>query len=132
MGMFGTRHQFESCGIWLEFSRFNIDAQRRTILLVVARKNALEDVSAASLALHAQKFASATEKNVVTKFTSRLSRTLNKICKYKNFIWPKFSRMWTESKDIYFYIFYSEWRISLISPETCTLLNKNNSEITLK
>ena len=37
------------------------------------KKNALEDVSAAS----------ATEKNVVPKFTNRLSWTLHKICKYK-------------------------------------------------
>ena len=44
-----------------------------TLLLVAARKNALEDVSAASLALLAQTFASATEKNVVPKFTNRLS-----------------------------------------------------------
>ena len=35
------------------------------MLLVAARKNALEDVSAASLALHAQNFVNATEKNVV-------------------------------------------------------------------
>ena len=49
-----TRHQFQSYGIWLEFSRFSIDAQwmyllhyhRCTLLVVVARKNALEDVSA--------------------------------------------------------------------------------------
>ena len=40
---------------------------------MAARKNALEDASAASLALHAENFASATEKNVVPKFTNRLS-----------------------------------------------------------
>ena len=50
------------------------------------KKNALEDVSAASLALHAQKFASATEKNVVPKFTNRISLTRHKICKYKGFL----------------------------------------------
>ena len=44
-----------------------------TLLLVAARKNALEDVSAASLGLLAQTFASAMEKNVVLKFTNRLS-----------------------------------------------------------
>ena len=38
-----------------------------------ARKNALEDVSTASLVLHAQNFAIATKKNVVPKFTSRPS-----------------------------------------------------------
>ena len=42
------------------------------------KKNALENVSAASLALDAQNFASATEKNVVPKFTNRLSLTLHK------------------------------------------------------
>ena len=34
------------------------------MLLVAGRKNALENVIAASLALHVQNFASATEKNV--------------------------------------------------------------------
>ena len=43
------------------------------------KKNALEDVSAASLALYAQNIASATEKNVVTKFTNRISLTRHKI-----------------------------------------------------
>ena len=45
------------------------------------KKNGLEDVSAASLALHAQNFASATEKNIVPKFTNRLSLTRHKMCK---------------------------------------------------
>ena len=46
-----TRLLFESCGIWLEFSRLSIDKntplhyQRCTL---DARKTALEDVSAAS------------------------------------------------------------------------------------
>ena len=43
------------------------------------KKNALEDVSAASLTLHAQNFESATKKNAVPKFTNRLSLTLRKI-----------------------------------------------------
>ena len=47
------------------------------------KKNALQDVSVASLAFHAQNFASALEKNVVQKFTNRLSWTLHMICKYK-------------------------------------------------
>ena len=51
-----------------------------------SKKNALEDVSAASLALHTQKFASATEKNVVPKFTNRISLTRHKICRYKDFL----------------------------------------------
>ena len=59
------------------------------------KKNALEDVSAASLALHAQNFASATEKNVVPKFANILSWTLHKICKYNGFLKAKFSRIWT-------------------------------------
>ena len=41
--------------------------------------------SAASLARHAQNFAGAMEKNVVPKFTKRLSLTLHKVCKYKRF-----------------------------------------------
>ena len=105
------------------------------------KKNALEDVSAASLALHApQHFARASEKNVVLKFTNRLSWTLHKICKYKGFLWVKFSHIWTESKDIYrkirirenpyICIFYPVSRISLISPETYTSLNKNNRHYT--
>ena len=61
------------------------------MLLVAARKNALEDVSAASLALHAQNFVSATEKNVVPNFTNRLSWTLHKMCKYKRFLSQLFS-----------------------------------------
>ena len=56
------------------------------MLLVAARKNTLEDVSAAILVLHAQNFASATEKNVAPKFNHRLSWTLPKICKYKGFL----------------------------------------------
>ena len=65
------------------------------------KKNGVEDVSNASLALHAQNFAIATEKNVVPKFTNRLSLSLHKIRKYKDFLLAKFSRIWTESKDVY-------------------------------
>ena len=50
------------------------------------KKNALKDISAASLAFDAQNFVSAVEKNVVLKFTNRLSWTLHKICKYKGFL----------------------------------------------
>ena len=46
------------------------------------KKNALENFSAANLALHAQNFASATEKNVVRKFTNRLGWMLHKICRF--------------------------------------------------
>ena len=53
-----------------------------------------------SLAFHEQKFASAAEKNFVPKFTDRTSWTMYKICKYKVFLWAKFSRICTESKDI--------------------------------
>ena len=41
-------------------------------------------------ALHAQNFASALEKNVVPKFTNRLSWTLHNICKYTGFLWSTF------------------------------------------
>ena len=54
--------------------------------LWLQEKNALQDVSAASLAFHAQNFASALEKNVVQKFTNRLRWTLHMICKYKGFV----------------------------------------------
>ena len=50
------------------------------------KKNALEDVSVSSLALHAQNLASAREKNVVPKFTNRISLTRHKIYKYKGFL----------------------------------------------
>ena len=56
------------------------------MLLVAARKNALENVVAASLALHDQNFTSATEKNAAPKFTSRLSCTLHTVWKYKGFL----------------------------------------------
>ena len=66
---------------------------------MVASKNVLEDVSAASIALHTQNFASGTKKNV-PMFTHGLSCTVHKLCKYKGFLWAKFSRIWIESKDI--------------------------------
>ena len=75
--------------------------QRCTLLLVAARKNALDDVSAASLVLHAQYFSIAMKKNVVPKFTHKLSWKLHKICKYKVFLWAKFFNIWAESNDIY-------------------------------
>ena len=74
---------------------------RGTLLLVAARKNALKD--APSFALHAQNFATATEKNVELKFTNRLIWTLHKICKYKGFLrvnYIQFSRIWTESEGM--------------------------------
>ena len=49
--------------------------------LRLQEKKALKGVSAASLALHAQNFASASEKNAVLKFTNRLSWIRHKICK---------------------------------------------------
>ena len=64
-------------------------------------KNTPEDVSALSLAPHAQNFTSAAKKNVLPKFNNRLSWTLHKIYKYKGIIWAKFFRTWTVSKDIY-------------------------------
>ena len=39
---------------------------------MAARKNALEDISATSLARHAQNFASTAEMNVALKFTKDL------------------------------------------------------------
>ena len=70
--------------------------------LWLQEKNALEDISAASLALYKQKFATASEKNFVPNFTNRFSRTLQKIWiwKYKGVLCAKFCRIWTESKDI--------------------------------
>ena len=101
-----------------------------------ARKTALEDVSAASLVRHQQNYASPMEKNVVPKFTHRLSLTMYKICKYKGFLRAECFRISTKSKDIFEKIcirenldicmFYPVGRISLISPETYTSLNKNN------
>ena len=55
--------------------------QRCTFILVAARKNALKDLSAASLGLCAHNFAKAMEKNAVPKFTKRLTWTLHKFCK---------------------------------------------------
>ena len=98
-----------------------VTVQRMYTVTVAARKNALQHVSAASLALHAQNFARALEKSFVPKFTDRLSWTLHKICKCKGFLWATFSNIWTESKDIYWkiciiehpyiLIFYPVWRI---------------------
>ena len=52
------------------------------------QKNALEPVSAASMALQTQSFAIAiaTEKNFVPKITKRLSLILHNIRKYKGFL----------------------------------------------
>ena len=65
---------------------------------MAARKNAF--ASAPSLALYAQNFVSAMEKNVVPTFTNRLSWSLHKICNCKGTLSATFSRMLTESKDI--------------------------------
>ena len=97
-------------------------------------KNALEDANAASLVLHAENFASATEKDV-PKFTHRLCWAQHNLCRYKGFQWTKFSRIWIESKDLrentfkenpYIRLFYPVCHISLIISETYILLNKNN------
>ena len=45
------------------------------------KKNALKDLSAASLGLYAHNFANAKEKNAVPMFTKRLTWTLHKLCK---------------------------------------------------
>ena len=42
--------------------------------------------NAKSFAFHAENFASATERIIITKFTNRLSLTRHKICKYKGFL----------------------------------------------
>ena len=98
------------------------------------KKNGVEDVSAASLALHAQNFASTTEKNFVPEFTNRLSLTLHKvwfslsqIFAYMDRIQERIWQNMYQRKPI----FYSVRRISLISPETYTLLNKNNRHYTV-
>ena len=70
---------------------------RCTVTCGCKKKNALENVSATSLVFRAQYFASATKKNVVPKFTHRLSQTLCKIYKYKCFlshIFPYMDREW--------------------------------------
>ena len=54
--------------------------------LWLQEKNTPEDVSALSLAPHAQNFTSAAKKNVLPKFNNRLSWTLHKIYKYKGII----------------------------------------------
>ena len=102
--------------------------QRYSLLLGAARKNALEDVSADSLALHIQNFVSATKKNIVPKFTNRLIWILHKIHKYHSFLWVKFSRIETghiredtnQRKHVYSHILPSV-TCSLISPEPYTL-----------
>ena len=60
-------------------NKWIVHCQRCTLILLAAKKNVVEDVSAASLALHAQNFASTTEKNFMPEFTNRLSLTLHKI-----------------------------------------------------
>ena len=47
------------------------------------KKNALQDISAGGLVLHAKNFASALEENVVPKLINRFSWTLHKICEYE-------------------------------------------------
>ena len=54
------------------------------------QEKCLEDVSATSLVLHAQNFASAKEKNVAPKFTNRLGLTLHKYANIKVFSKPIF------------------------------------------
>ena len=84
----GTRHQFESSGSCYSVlmpNKFIVTLPKICTVTFGCKKNALEDVSAVSLALHAQNFASAREKNVLPKFTNRLSLTRHKICKYKGF-----------------------------------------------
>ena len=67
-----------SCGIWLEFSRFSIDVQlmhhytTRDVHRYLWLQKECTGNCAANLLLHAQNFASAAEKNVVSKFTNRL------------------------------------------------------------
>ena len=57
--------------------------------IIFGKKNFLKisiQHSAANLALHAHNFASAIKKNVVPKFTNRLSMTLHNLRKYKGFL----------------------------------------------
>ena len=82
------------------------------------------------------------EKNFLPKFTNRLSLTLYEIWKYKAFLWAKYCRIWTETKDIYgkirirekgyIRILYPVYftcvpSISLISSQNHSSLNKNNT-----
>ena len=94
---FGTRHLFESYETWLEFSIFSIDAHKCINTLPKmytvtfgCERNALQDVIAASLAFYVPNITSATEKNVVAKFTNRISWTLHETAKCKGFLQAKF------------------------------------------
>ena len=62
-----------------------------TEIFLVPARNAQENVSVASLVLHAQYFASATKKNVVPVFTHRLSWTLVRQVNMNVFSEPNFS-----------------------------------------
>ena len=94
---FGTRYLFESYETWLEFSIFSIDAHKCINTLPKmytvtfgCKRNALQDVIAASLAFYVPNITSATEKNVVAKFTNRISWTLHETAKCKGFLQAKF------------------------------------------
>ena len=60
-------------------NKFIVTLPKMYSVTLGCKKNALEDVSAACLALHAQNLANETEKNVVHKFTYRLNLTRHKI-----------------------------------------------------
>ena len=100
---------------------------------MAASKNALEDFSAASLALYTQNVASATEKNV-PKFTHGLSWTLHELCNYKGFLRVKFSRMWIESKDTRENTYQKKnvysYSLPTYNRRTYKSLNKNNKYYT--
>ena len=97
--------------------------QRWTLLLVVARKNTLKDVSVDSLTFDEQNFTSATEKNIVPIFTNM--DTVGYCIRYANMKVISYMDRILGREHPYIHIFYSLWRISFISPEIFTLLNKN-------
>ena len=81
----------------MEFSIFSIDAHKCINTLPKmytvtfgCKRNALQDVIAASLAFYVPNITSATEKNVVAKFTNRISWTLHETAKCKGFLQAKF------------------------------------------
>ena len=82
------------------------------MLLVAGRKNALENVIAASLALHVQNFASATEKNVALAncmlhiaYGMEIQRfSLNQIFPYMDRIQGRIREYMYQRKPVYLHV----------------------------
>ena len=102
---------------------------------MAARKNALEDCSAASLLLHAQNSASATETNAVTNFTNGLVGHWIRYAYIKVYFEPNFfvygQNLRTYVGNIYQRIpiylhISSSVNIFHLLAQSYTLLDKNN------